>query len=222
MACDIKRYFLATPIVYCNCCQTLNLLPVCMLSAWRRDFCYTCSIIAPLYAWKHLIFVSGIECPIPMPGVHTEPVEQVTVMYPQTYSYRCHPDYMASDGLTLSCLANGTWSHTPPTCISKSSLRKFTCILTRTTDWICKINVEKYSTFECVEEDSSPCQLGLYSTNNYVLVLLCIRMDLFISQMVIIYYISSLLFTLIFDWLCKQNHWNIQGKSVIFKQFEFF
>ena len=61
-----------------------------------------------------------MTCGKPPPGIKTEPVDDISLTFEQTYTYICMEGYENSIGLTTACEADKGWSlDPPPTCTGK-------------------------------------------------------------------------------------------------------
>ena len=57
-----------------------------------------------------------IKC-TPKNGTNTEPVNSsLSLVYGQNYNYTCLEGYFTEDEVNVTCIADQTWSSSPPTC----------------------------------------------------------------------------------------------------------
>ena len=58
-----------------------------------------------------------VDCGTPKNGTNTEPVNSsLSILYEQTYNYTCQGGYSTEDEVSVTCMANWTWSSSPPHC----------------------------------------------------------------------------------------------------------
>ena len=69
------------------------------------------------------LYCSGIQCPnrpsAPEDGnIHSDAIDKTAYEFEDTVTYSCNAGFELIGEATLTCLSDGTWDRTPPTCQS--------------------------------------------------------------------------------------------------------